>query len=322
MMRIFATAFNSVLILGLAATVAAQQGPPAQPAQPPPPPQPPLVKENATVKMTDHVYVIPDGNVGMVPNVGIVVGSKATLIVDTGLGPRNMETILRETAKVSRNADLYLVATHFHPEHAGGASALPAAAKFIVARVQQQDIEELGPGMMKQFAGITPLNAELLNNVQFRKPDVLFDNEYRLDLGGVNVVLRALGPTHTRGDTIAFVEQDKVLFAGDIVMSQRFLAFGAQSSGTTWLKVLDELEALKPERIVPSHGVMGGASLIARQRAVLLQIRTRVAELKAEGRTADAAATTVQSEVQAKYPSWTTPNRVAAAARTFYAELK
>jgi glyoxylase-like metal-dependent hydrolase (beta-lactamase superfamily II) len=291
----------------------------AQPAQAP---TPPLVKENATVKISDHVYVIPDGNVGMVPNVGIIVGSKATLIVDTGLGPRNMEAILRETAKVSRNADLYLVATHFHPEHAGGSSALPAQAKFIVARIQQQDIEELGPGMMKQFAGMTPLNAELLDNVAFRKPDVLFDSEYRLDLGGASVVLRALGPTHTRGDTVVFVEQDRVLFAGDIVMNKRFLAFGAQSSATAWLKVLDQLDALRPLQIVPSHGPMGDGTLIAQQRTVLQQIQERVRALKAQGRSADEAASTVTSELQAKYPDWTTPNRAGGAARSFYAEDK
>ena len=118
----------------------------------------------------------------------------------------------------------------------------------------------------------------------------------------MNVVFRALGPTHTRGDTIVFVEQDRVLFAGDIVMSQRFLAFGAQSSGETWLKVLDQLEALRPERIVPSHGVMGGESLIARQRMVLMQVRTRVGELKAQGLSVDNVASTVTSELQAKYP--------------------
>lgn len=312
-MTIFSAISTFLLVLAIGAPAS------GQPTEPPPPP---LVKENATVKLSDHVYVIPDGNVGGVPNVGIIVGSKGTLIVDTGLGPRNMETVLHETAKVSRNAELYLVATHFHPEHAGGSSALPANAKFIVARVQQQDIEELGPGMMKTFAGMSPLHAELLNNVQFRKPDLLFDSEYRLDLGGVNVVFRALGPTHTRGDTIVFVEQDRVLFAGDIVMSQRFLAFGAQSSGETWLKVLDQLEALRPDRIVPSHGVMGGESLIARQRTVLMQVRTRVGELKAQGLSADNVASTVTSELQAKYPSWTTPNRVGVAARSFYSEMK
>src|SRR6516162_8683330 len=70
--------------------------------------QPPLVKEGRTIKVSDHVYVIPDDNVPIVPNVGIIVGTKATLVVDTGLGPRNAETILREVAKVSRNAEGFL----------------------------------------------------------------------------------------------------------------------------------------------------------------------------------------------------------------------
>ena len=66
----------------------------------------PIVKEGTTVKVSPHVYVIPDGNVGGVPNVGIIVGNKATLVVDTGMGPRNGQAILREVAKVSKNADL------------------------------------------------------------------------------------------------------------------------------------------------------------------------------------------------------------------------
>src|SRR5215831_1853718 len=129
----------SLRIIGLfaiaAANLAAQRG-----AQPPP-----IVKENATVKISDHVYVIPDDSVPIVPNVGIIVGTKATLVVDTGLGTRNGETVLREVAKVSKNPDLYLVATHFHPEHAGGALAFPVSAKFVVSAMQQKDLDELGP---------------------------------------------------------------------------------------------------------------------------------------------------------------------------------
>ena len=289
-------------------------------AQPLASPAPPLVKEGTTVKVSDHVYVIPDNKVGLVPNVGFIVGEKGILIVDTGLGPRNMEVVLKEAAKVGPNRDLYLLATHFHPEHAGGSSALPANGKFIVARIQQQDIEELGPGMMKQFSSMTPLNAELLNNAQYRKPDVLFDTDYRLDLGGVAVQLKALGPTHTRGDTIAFVEPDRVLFAGDIVMNKRFLAFGAQSSATAWLRVLDQLDSLHATKIVPSHADMGDGSLIAQQRTALKEIQARVRELKGQGKTADEVATTVTSEFQAKYPDWTTPNRAGAAAKSFYTE--
>src|SRR5215218_4427995 len=86
-------------------------------------PNPPLIREGATVKLTDHVWAIPDFNVGLVPNVGIIVGSKATLVVDTGMGTRNGDTIVREMKKVSKNTDLYLVTTHYHPEHSLGAAA-------------------------------------------------------------------------------------------------------------------------------------------------------------------------------------------------------
>ena len=56
---------------------------------------PPLVQANQTIKVSDHVYVIPDGRVNLVPNIGIIVGSRATLVVDAGMGPRNGETVLR-----------------------------------------------------------------------------------------------------------------------------------------------------------------------------------------------------------------------------------
>ena len=69
---------------------------------------------------------IPDMSVGGVPNVGIVVGNRATLVIDTGLGQRNGETVMREVQKVSKNSELYLATTHFHPEHDLGASAFPA----------------------------------------------------------------------------------------------------------------------------------------------------------------------------------------------------
>src|SRR5213080_4206042 len=87
----------------------------------------PLVREGATVKITPHVYVIPDDNVPLVPNVGIIVGSRATLVVDTGLGPKNGETIVREMKKVSANPDVYVVLTHYHPEHSLGAAAFKGA---------------------------------------------------------------------------------------------------------------------------------------------------------------------------------------------------
>src|SRR5262249_49626020 len=148
-----------------------------QPAQ-----APPLIKENATVKISDHVYVIPDGNVGAVPNVGIIVGSKATLVIDTGLGRRNGQTVLREVEKVSKNEQIYLVGTHFHSEHILGESAFPASAKVIRARAEQQDIDEFG--VQPNFATRSAAMAELMKDAEFRRADELFNSEKTLDLGG------------------------------------------------------------------------------------------------------------------------------------------
>ena len=279
-----------------------------------------MVKENATMKVSDHVYVILDDSVPLVPNVGIIVGNAATMVIDTGLGPKNAEAILREVAKVSRNRQLYLVTTHFHPEHAAGSTAFPAGTKFIVSRTQQKDLDELGLSTNATFASRSPVSAELLKDVTFRKPDVLFDREYTVDLGGLRVRLLALGPTHTRGDTSAFVEGDRVLFAGDIVFNRAFLAFSQYSSGKTWIDVLDELDTLKAVAVIPSHGPMGDGSLVGQQREVLKTIQARVRELKGQGKTADEAAQAVVAEMPAKYPGWVGPNRAGTIARTFYAE--
>ena len=187
----------------------------------------PLIRDTAIAKVSEHVHVISDLNVGLVPNVGIIVGTKATLVVDTGLGPRNGETVRRVTNGVSTNAELYVVSTHFHPEHALGESAFPSTAKIIRARAQQMDIDEFGLALAKTFAGRSPLAAQLLEGAQFRKADIFFDREYSLDLGGVRVRLLSLGPTHTRGDTIIWVEGDRILFAGDVVMNRTFVAFAS-----------------------------------------------------------------------------------------------
>ncbi len=292
--------------------------------QPPPPttPPPPLVKENATIKVSEHVYAIPDGNVPMVPNVGIIVGGRATMVVDTGLGPRNGQAILREVAKVSKNTELYVATTHYHPEHSLGGAAFPATAKFVRPKIQQQDMDELGKDIQNTFASRSPFNQELLKDVPYPRADILFDREQRIDLGGVHARLLWRGPMHTRGDTLIFVEEDKVLFSGDVVMNRTFLAAGATSNITTWLATLGELDALQPAVVVPSHGAIGDRSLVAKDRDYLTVVQTRARELKAQGKSADETAQIITTEVQAKFPDWTQPPRIGAAARAAYAEVR
>ncbi|MEO6340035.1 MAG: MBL fold metallo-hydrolase [Caulobacteraceae bacterium] len=281
-------------------------------------PADPLVREGATQKISEHVYVIPDFSTPLTPNVGIIVGSKATLVVDTGLGPRNGETILREVAKVSKNRELYLVTTHVHPEHDLGASAF-TGAKLIRSADQVKDIAEFGLTTARQFSQRSPMTAELLKDAQYRKADIVFEREHLLDLGGVKVRLIAMGPNHTRGDTAMFVEPDEVLFSGDVAMSALPAFASPYSKVSQWLASLDRFEAMKPMRIVPSHGPLGDLSFVSGYRAFLKTVQARAGELKTQGKGVDETVATLQGELQGRYPD---RNRMGGAIRAAYAEAK
>lgn len=284
------------------------------------PPADPLVREGVTVKVAPHTWVIPDGDVGLVPNVGIIVGARGVLVIDPGLGRRNGEAVLREVAKVAAGRPLFVASTHFHAEHTTGILAFPPSATYIDSNTQEAEYAAGGAQLIATFAKRSPVTAELLAGATQRTATTTFDGTYRLDLGGVHVQFMEVGPTHTRGDTVFFVEEDRVLFAGDVVMNQSFVAANAATSMRAWLAAFDRVDALKPAVVVPSHGAVGDASLIATCREFMLVIRTRAAELKAAGRSVDDTATQVQKELQAAHPTWPRANGIAAAARSAYAE--
>jgi glyoxylase-like metal-dependent hydrolase (beta-lactamase superfamily II) len=280
----------------------------------------PLVRENATVKLGEHTYVIPDDNVPMVPNVGIVVGGRATLIVDPGLGRRNGETVLREAEKIKRNAEIYVASTHYHVEHTTGLLGLPATAKYVNSRIQDEDFVQGGAAQAKTFSSRSPLVAELLKESAIRKADISFDREHTLDLGNVLVRMVVVGPTHTRGDTVFHVENDNVLFAGDVVMNDSFVAANQNSSMKAWMAAFDLLGQMGPNTVVPAHGPVGTGALIGVNRTFMREIDARTRELKAQGRTVDEVAATVQKEMQAKHPGWARANGAGGAARAAYRE--
>lgn len=284
---------------------------------------PPLVQENKTIKVSEHVYVIPDGRVNLVPNIGIVVGTRATMIIDAGMGARNGHTVMRELSRVSKNTDLYFTTTHFHPEHMTGVQSFPVSTIVIRPEAQQEEVDRKQPEFIHNFSQRTPEMKALLQDVKPRAPDILFDREAKVDLGGVTVRMVWLGPAHTRGDNNIFVEEDGVLFTGDVVINRFFPIFpDADASGKNWLSILDQLDEFHPRTIVPGHGEVGDASLIAKERTYLKAVQSRVAELKAQGKSSEETAQSLLVEFRAKYPDWENPGWIADAAKRFYIEAK
>src|SRR6185437_5644152 len=282
---------TGLAILAAAAGAAAQSNNPVLP--------------DTTTKISDHVWAIMGW-----PNIGIVVGSNAVLVVDTGLGPKNGETISRVVAKLAPGKKIYLTTTHFHPEHASGEAGFPAGTTLIRDEVQQQEMEKHGQEMIDMFASRSPQQKELLAGVKPRKPDETFDKEKTLNLGGgVTARLLWYGAAHTKGDELTFVEPDRTLISGDVVQNKTMPnIYGDGGTPASWLAVLDKIAALNIAHVLPDHSAPGDGSLVKEEHDLISEIRTRALALKKQGISAADAGKQVSAALKAQHPDWPNTN--------------
>ncbi|HKE23850.1 MAG TPA: MBL fold metallo-hydrolase [Bryobacteraceae bacterium] len=269
-----------------------------------------------TVRVSEHVWAI----MGF-PNVGIVVGANGTLVVDTGLGPRNGATVARAAKKLAPQNELYLTTTHFHPEHAAGEPGFPAGTILIRDKVQQDEMDKHGEEMIQMFAGRNEQQKELLAGVKLRSPNETFDKEKKLDLGGgVTVRLFWFGGAHTKGDELVFVEPDKTLISGDVVQNKVVPnIYGDGGTPASWIAVLDQVAKLGTLHVLPDHSAAGDGSLVAQERAFIVDLRTKALDLKRQGVSAEDAGKQLTAEFKTKYADWPI-NSVAGFVRSVYAE--
>ena len=275
----------------------------------------PILGED-TVKVSEHVYAIMGW-----PNIGIVVGTKAVLVVDTGLGPRNGATIARVVKKLApENPKLYLTTTHFHPEHAAGEAGFPPGTILVRDAVQQREMEAHGMEIVELFAGRSAQQKELLTGVTFHKPEVVFDSKERIDVGGATVRLLWFGGAHTKGDELVFVEPDRTLISGDVVQNKVVPnIFREGGTPSSWLAVLDQVAALKPLHVLPDHSAPGDDSMVAMEKKFIGDLRDAALALKKKGVTVEDAGTQLSAEFKKRYPDWPSMN-VAGFVRSIYAE--
>jgi len=240
------------------------------------------------------------------PNIGIVVGDRATLVVDTGLGPRNGATITRVVNKLApEKQKIFLTTTHYHPEHVSGEAGSSPGAILIRNTVQQKDMDRDGKQMVDRFAGITPLWKDLLSNASLRTPDIIFDSETKVDLGGVTARLLWLGGAHTMGDEVTFIEPDRTLVSGDVVQNKFFPLINANGgTPTSWLAVLDKITGLNVLHVLPDHSAAGDGSLVEMEKKFISELHTRAMELKKSGVSPEDAGKKLGPEFKSKYPDY------------------
>ena len=200
------------------------------------------------------------------PNSGIVIGDKYILVSDATATPAMARDLIAQIRTISDKPIKYVLLTHYHAVRVLGASAFAeAGATEVIASQGTLDlIHERGAQDMQSEMERFPRlfrNAESVPGLTW--PTLVIGggdptrNEVpgrlTLDLGGVTVQIWHPGPGHTRGDTIAWVEQEKVLFSGDLVEYQAGVYTG-DAHLQEWPATLEALRALNAEAIVPGRG--------------------------------------------------------------------
>lgn len=286
-------------------------------------PPAPLI-DNEPREVADGVYVIPDGRVPLVPNVGIVVGARSALVIDTGMGPRNGAIVRSHAERLAVGRRLFLTLTHFHPEHGYGAQAFADGAVTVYNRTQLEELRRKGAGYLELFKTFGASVAAELERVELVDPDVVYDGAAELELGARRADLRTWGRVHTLGDQTVFLPEQRVLFAGDLVEERCFAIFpwfppdDVDVDGHRWIEVLEELERLDPAVVVPGHGDVGGVEVIAAAREYLELLRDETTRLARDGRAEDEVAAELDRSMRELHPDWAQPEWIDFGARCFY----
>ncbi|MEW2403669.1 MBL fold metallo-hydrolase [Streptomyces sp. NPDC046862] len=270
----------------------------------------PVVRITDVRELAADLVVIPNRGVQLVPNIGIIGGTHSVLVVETGLGSRNAETVLAFASEYAKGRKLYLTTTHFHPEHAFGAQAFTGEATYLVNGAQAQDLAVKGPGCLRMFRGLGETVARQLEGVELVAPDLVYDHAHDLDLGGRVVRLRATGRAHSKGDQVVTVPDAGVMFTGDLVESGQFAIFpwfpphDTDVSGIRWIEVMKRLAARNPRVVVPGHGDVGGARLLADVRDYLELLRDETWRRRDSATSEETIVEELRALMIARHPEW------------------
>ena len=187
------------------------------------------------------------------PNTGIVVGDDAVLVADAQATPVMAQDVIRRIREVTDKPIRYVLLTHYHAVRVLGASAYKA--DHIIASQDTRDlIVERGEQDMKSEIERFPRLFRSVESVPgLTWPTLTFKGEMTLWLGKLEIKIMQLGRGHTKGDTVLWLPQQRVLFSGDLV------EFGATPYAgdayfQDWPHTLQAIAALKPAKLVPGRG--------------------------------------------------------------------
>ena len=205
-------------------------------------------------RLSEHAYAYTaEGD----PNTGIIIGDDAVMVIDTQATPVMAQDVIRRIREVTDKPIKYVVMSHYHAVRVLGASAYMAEGgqQIIASRDTYDLVVERGQFDKDSEIGRFP---RLFQNVEsvppgLTWPTLTFEGRMSLWLGKLEVQLIQLGRGHTKGDTVVWIPSEKILFSGDLVEFDA-TPYAGDAYFKDWPQTLDNIAALKPEKLVPGRG--------------------------------------------------------------------
>lgn len=123
----------------------------------------PVVQPELAREIAPGVMVIPDQYINLVPNVGIVIGTDAVLVIESGMGIENGQRVLHKAMEVAGSKPLLFTTTHFHPEHAFGTQVFKGHATILtnttgqLTRAERDVLAALPEQLVLQIEGLSEI---------------------------------------------------------------------------------------------------------------------------------------------------------------------
>lgn len=256
-------------------------------------------------KLSDNAYAYTaEGD----PNTGIVIGDDAVLVADTQATPVMAQDVIRRIREVTDKPIKYVFLTHYHAVRVLGASAYEPY-EILASQDTYDLIVERGEADLKSEIGRFPRLFRAVESVPgLTWPTMTFKGEMTLWLGKLEVKLLQLGRGHTKGDTVLWLPQQKILFSGDLV-EYGATPYCGDAYYEDWPATLDAIAALKPEKLVPGRGaalttpeqVQEG---LAGTRAFIVDLYESVKKGARAGKDLRAVYRETYNALRPKYGSW------------------
>jgi glyoxylase-like metal-dependent hydrolase (beta-lactamase superfamily II) len=263
-------------------------------------------KRVSFTRLSDHAYAYTaEGD----PNTGIIVGDDCVLVADTQATPAMAADVIRRIREVTDKPIKYVVLTHYHAVRVLGASAYQPQQilasqdtyDLIVERGEADKASEIGrfPRLFRDVESVPP---------GMTWPTLTFTGKMTLWLGKLEVQLLQLGRGHTKGDTVVWLPQERVLLSGDLVEFDA-TPYAGDAYFRDWPKTLDNIAALKPRALVPGRGpaLLGEGRVaegLASTRGFVSELFASVTAGAAAGKNLNAVYRETFDRLKPKYGQW------------------